>query len=326
MRVMGLAVVLVFSLVAAPLADETQAAPSRATVAVVFANLPLSDLVGPQPRDLSARAFADGMRQLGWVDGQNLTIMWRSAEGQPDRYAALATELVSLKVDVIVAAGGTVRAIRKATSTIPIVGTGGPGTFQGIQSLARPGGNVTGLMSAPDARFAEKRLELLKEAVPTLSRVAYLSDDGTTGAPEAAARALRITLVPIPVGGPGGLQPALASIERQRVDAIFVVAGPFFWSQRGEIIEFAARRRLPAMYPFDIYVRDGGLMSYGANYADINRRAAIYVDKILKGARPGDLPIEQPMKYELLINLKTAKALGLTIPATILLQADQVIE
>jgi putative tryptophan/tyrosine transport system substrate-binding protein len=218
-----------------------------------------------------------------------------------------------------------VRAIRKATSTIPIVGTGGPGTFQGIQSLARPGGNVTGLMSAPDARFAEKRLELLKEAVPTLSRVACLSDDGTTGAPEAAARPSHHPRA-IPVGGPGGLQPALASIERQRVDAIFVVAGPFFWSQRGEIIEFAARRRLPAMYPFDIYVRDGGLMSYGANYADINRRAAIYVDKILKGARPGDLPIEQPVKYELLVNLKTAKALGLTIPATILLQADQVIE
>jgi len=326
MRRIGLAVVLVFSLVAAPLADETQAAPSRATVAVVFANLPLADLVGLQPRDLSARAFVDGMRQLGWVDGQNLTIVWRSAEGHPDRYAALATELVSLKVDVIFAAGGTVPAIRKATSTIPIVGTGGPGTFQGIQSLAHPGGNVTGLMSRPDTRFAEKRLELLKEAVPTLSRVAYLSDVGTTGAPEAAARALRITLVPILVGDPGGLQPALASIERQRVDAIFVVAGPFFWSQRGEIIKFAARRRLPATYPFDIYVRDGGLMSYGANYADINRRAAIYVDKILKGARPGDLPIEQPVKYELLVNLKTAKALGLTIPATILLQADPVIE
>ena len=135
-----------------------------------------------------------------------------------------------------------------------------------------------------------------------------------------------MTLVPIPVPDPGGLQPALASIERQRVDAIFVNYLRFFLAQRGEIIEFAARRRLPAMYPFDIFVRDGGLMSYGVNVADMIRRSAIYVDKILKGSRPGDLPIEQPVKYELLVNLKTAKELGLTIPATILLQADQVIE
>jgi len=139
---------------------------------------------------------------------------------------------------------------------------------------SRPAGNVTGLTNALDASFGEKRLELLKEAAPTLSRVAYLSDTGTTRAPEAAARTLRVTLVPILVGDPGGLQPALAPIERQRVDAIFVEAGPFLWSQRGEIIEFAARRRLPAMYPFDVYVRDGGLMSYGANYPILLRRAA----------------------------------------------------
>ncbi len=308
-----------------PHAAQAQAARTNPTVAVVFANQPTADLIGPQPKDPYARAFLEGMRELGWGDGQNMTIVWRSAEGQPDRYTALANELVRLKVDVIVASGAPARLIQKATSTIPIVIVG-VGAVHGVQSLARPGGNVTGLTTSSDARFAEKRLELLKETIPKISRVAYLSDIGTSEAPQAAARALRLTLVPIPVKDPDGLQPALASLARQRVDAIFVAYGRFFWTQRGEIIEFAARQRLPVMYPFDIFVRDGGLMSYGVNFVDLIRRSATYVDKILKGAKPGDLPVEQPVKYELLVNLKTAKALGLTIPQTILLQADRTIE
>jgi putative tryptophan/tyrosine transport system substrate-binding protein len=265
------------------------------------------------------------MRELGWVDGKDVTIVWRSAEGRPDRYAALADELVKLRPDVIVASGAPGLAIRRTTTTIPIVGIG-IGAVEGIQSLVRPGGNVTGLTTASDAGFAEKRLEILKETVLKLSRVAYLSDVGTTEAPQAAARKLRITLVPITVKEPEGLQPALASLERQRVDAIFLGYGQLFWSRRAEIIEFAARRRLPVMYPFDVFVRDGGLMSYGVSFVDLFRRSAAYVDKILKGARPGDLPIERPVKYELLVNLKTAKAIGLTIPRTILLQANQTIE
>ena len=318
-------IVFTLGITLGPVVAEAQAARTHPTVAVVFANQPSADLNGPQPKDPYARAFVDGMHELGWVDGQNVTIVWRSAEGQPDRYDALANELVRLKVDVIVASGAPGLAIRKATSTIPIVGVGA-GAVQGIQSLARPGGNVTGLTTASDKRFAEKRLELLKEAIPKVSRVAYLSDIGTTEAPEAAARALRLTLVPIPVKDPDGLRPALASLERQRVDAIFVAYGRFFWTQRGEIIEFAARRRLPAMYPFDVFVRDGGLMSYGVNFVDLFHRAAAYVDRILKGAKPGDLPVQQPVKYELVVNLKTAKTLGLTIPQTILLQADRTIE
>ena len=265
------------------------------------------------------------MRELGWTEGKNVTIVWRSAERRPDRYTALADEIVKLKPDVIVASGAPGLAVRKTTTTIPIVGIG-VGAVQGVQSLARPGGNVTGLTTASDARFAEKRLEILKETLPKLARVAYLSDVGPTDAPEAAARQLRVTLVTIPVKEPEGLQPALAALERQRVDAVFVAYGRFFWSQRAEIIEFAARRKLPVMYPFDIFVRDGGLMSYGVSFADLFRRSATYVDKILKGARPGDLPIEQPVKYELLVNLKTARALGLTIPQTILLQANQTID
>jgi len=308
-----------------PLEAGAQAAKPLPTIAVVFANQPPAEITGPQPKDPYAAAFVDGMRELGWIDGKNVTFVWRSAEGRPDRYTALAEEIVKLKPDVIVASGAPGLAIRKTTATIPIVGIG-VGALQGIQSLARPGGNVTGLTTSSDARFAEKRLEILKETLPKLSKVAYLADFGTTDAPEAAARQLRVTLVTIPVKEPDGLRPALAALERERVDAVFVAYGRFFWSQRAEIIDFAASRKLPVMYPFDVFVRDGGLMSYGVSFVDLFHRSATYVGKILKGARPGDLPIEQPVKYELLVNLKTARALGLTIPQTILLQANQTIE
>jgi putative ABC transport system substrate-binding protein len=223
------------------------------------------------------------MRGLGWIAGQNLTIVWRSAEGQPDRYTALANELVKLKLDVIVVSDGPGPALQKATGTIPIVSVGIGSDIQDVQNLAHPGGNATGLTTTSDMPLAEKRLELLKEAVPKVSRVAYLSDHGTTRAPGAAARALRVSQVPIPVNDPHALRPALAFLERQQVDAVFVASDRFFLSPRTQIIEFAARRRLPDMYNFDTFVRDGGLMSYRVNFADLFRRAATYVDKILKG-------------------------------------------
>jgi len=307
-------------------AVQAQAARANPTIAVVFANQPTADLTGLHPQDVYARAFQQGMRERGWLDGQNVTVLWRSAEGHPERYAALAKEVVSLKVDVIVASGAPGLQIEDETRTIPIVIIGAV-RGRRIQSLAHPGGNVTGLTStANDSRFLEKRLGLLKEAVPKASRIAFLSDSETIKPPEAAARKLKVTLVPISVDSPQGLQPALASLRHQRIDALFVAYGRFFWAQRREIIDFAARQRLPALYPFDVFVRDGGLMSYGVNFVDIVRRSATYVDKILKGTKPGDLPVEEPVKYELLINLKTAKAINLTMPRTILLQADQTLQ
>ncbi len=303
-------------------------AQTRPTIAVVLSNTPMADLTSPQPRDRYARAFLEGMRKLGWVDGQNMAIIWMSAEGHPDRYDAVAQDLVTRNVDLIVASGAIGLTMLEVTSVIPIVMiSGGSDPGWGVQSLARPGGNLTGLTTAVDpVKFAEKQLQLLKETVPKISRVAYLSDSGTAAAPEAAARTLKVALVPVAVDGPGGLPKALDAIARQKVDAIFVAYGRFFWAQRSTIIDFAARHRLPAMYPFDVFARDGGLMSYGVDFVDLFKRSATYVDKILKGAKPGDLPLEQPVKYQLFINLKTAKALGLTIPKTILLRADQTIQ
>jgi putative ABC transport system substrate-binding protein len=197
--------------------------------------------------------------------------------------------------------------------------------FGVAKSLARPEGNVTGLTTTASGALNEKRLELLKETVPQISRVAYLTNTGRR-VPDSAGRILRLTLLPVAVDAPDGLQPALAEIARRHVDAVFVADGIIFWAQRYAIVEFAAKQRLPTIYPYDIYARAGGLMSYGANYVDLFRQAAPYVDKILKGAKPGDLPIEQPTKFELVINLKTAKALGLIIPQTLLLRADQILE
>jgi len=304
---------------ALPLAAEAQG-QVKPTIAIVLSNTPLTDLIRLQPKDSNVRALLEAMGKLGWVDGQNVTVLRKSAEGHPDRYSALAKELVSLKVDLIVASGAVGAAVRQATSTIPIVRISGP-----VEKIARPGGNVTGVTTTSPA-LAEKRLELLKEAVSRIVRAAHLRDVAAGAPPDAAARALRLTLVPAPVDAPDRLQPALASIMRQRVDAMFVSDGGFFLANRSTIIEFAAKQRLPSMFSSDIFSRDGGLMSYGANYVDLFRRVATYVDKILRSAKPGDLPIQQPTKFELVINLKTAKALGLTIPPSLLARADEVIE
>ncbi len=314
-------------LLAAPRAARAQHAGNVRRIALVLSNTPKPEIAGGHPQNRPVSAFLEAVRELGWRDGDNIAIVRKSAEGDPSRYDAVARELIDLKVDVIVASGVIGLTMRQATDAIPIVAIGvGVGAGWGVKSLARPGGNVTGLTTSANATVLEKRLQLLKEAAPRISRVAYFTDRDAAPMPEAAARTLGVTLVPIAVAGPDEIQGALDTITRQRMDALFVVYGRFLLRYRSAIIGFAAKQRLPASYPFDDFANDGGLMSYGANFVDLFRRAATYVDKILKGVRPGDLPIEEPNTFELIINLKTAKALGLTIPPSLLARADQVIE
>jgi ABC-type uncharacterized transport system substrate-binding protein len=325
--------VIAGGLLAAPLVAQAQPAGKVPKIALVVPNAALSDVTGPRPADANPRAFLEGMRQLGWLDGQNITIERRSAEGHPERYAALAQELLRLDLNLIVAGGaGLTRAIAQATGTIPIVSAGSfadpvlEGGF--AKSLAHPGGNLTGLTVFSSNSHYAKRLELFKEAVPRISRVAYLANLYPPGPYAlAAARTLNLTLVPVVIPTPEELTSGLTTIERARVNALFVGdTATFFYGVARTIVEFAAKQRLPGSYPYANFVEAGGLMSYGISYADIYRSAAAYVDKILKGAKPADLPIEQPTKFELVINLKTAKALGLTIPPSLLQRADQVIE
>src|SRR5437660_2446305 len=281
-------------------------------------------------------AFRQGLRDLGYVEGSNVLIEYRDAEGKFERLPALAAELVALKVDVIVA-GGTplILAAKQATRTLPIVfaAASDPVTDGLVTSLARPGGNVTGLSNiAPD--LVGKRLELLKQAVPGVNRVAILWQPGGTGerteqdmrkGAEAAARALGVRLQFLEARGPADFDRAFSDMTRERAGALTSLGGSMFFSERRRLVDLAAKNRLPALYQQREFVDAGGLMAYGANLADNFRRAATYVDKILKGTKPGDLPIEQPTKFELVINTKTAKALGLTIPPSLLQRADHVI-
>ena len=280
-------------------------------------------------------AFRQRLRELGYTEGQNIAIDYRWAEGQDERLPELAADLVRLKVDVIVAGNtASTLAARRATQSIPIVmvGTGDPVEAGLVASLARPEGNVTGLSTLrPD--LEGKRLGLFKEAVPRLSRVGVLRDPGNPVAKsylesiEAAAHASRVTLEPLlEVRGIEDLERALPKIAGARPQGLFVEASRTLFAHRRRIIQFAASNRLPATYPYREYVDAGGLMSYAPSFVDMYRSAAAYVDKILKGAKPADLPVEQPTKFELVINLKTAKALGLTIPPSLLTRADQVIE
>ncbi len=282
-------------------------------------------------------AFRQGLRDLGYVEGSNVLIEYRDAEGKFERLPALAAELVALKVDVIVA-GGTplILAAKQATRTLPIVfaAASDPVTDGLVTSLARPGGNVTGLSNiAPD--LVGKRLELLKQAVPGVNRVAILWQPGGTGerteqdmrkGAEAAARALGVRLQFLEARGPADFDRAFSDMTRERAGALTSLGGSMFFSERRRLVDLAAKNRLPALYQQREFVDAGGLMAYGANLADNFRRAATYVDKILKGTKPGDLPIEQPTKFELVINTKTAKALGLTIPPSLLQRADHVIQ
>lgn len=280
-------------------------------------------------------AFLQGLRDHGWVEGKTIVIEYRWAEGRSDRLADLAAELVRLKVDVILA-GNTSGAVaaKNATDTIPIVmaTAGDPVGLGLVTSLARPGGNVTGLSFGVGTDIVGKWLELLKETVPKIRRVAVLSNPTNPSHALAienvivAARAVGVQLQVLEAQGPNQFDNAFAAMARERAEALLVVVDPFFGFHRSRLSALAAKNRLPAMYGSREYPEAGGLMSYGADYRDTFHRSATYVDKILKGAKPADLPIEQPVKFELVINLKTAKLLGLTIPPSLLLRADQVIE
>ena len=314
-------------IVASPFATEAQQAAKVARIGYLSPNLAAN-------RHMQ-EAFRQGLRDLGYVEGRNLVIEYRDAEGKFERLPAPATELVGL--DVIVAPN-TVGALaaKQATRTLPIVfATAGDPVQSGlVTSLARPGGNVTGL-SILGPELVGKCLELLTQAVPEVSRVAVLWEPGAVGErmdkdmlkrAEVAARALGVRLHFAEARGPDDFDRAFSDMTRARAGALTVLGSTMFGAERGRLVNLAAKNRLPAVYPWREFVDAGGLMSYGANVADLYRRAATYVDKILKGTKPGDLPVEQPTKFELLINLKTAKALGLTIPPSLLGRADEVIQ
>jgi putative ABC transport system substrate-binding protein len=279
-------------------------------------------------------AFRQGMRELGYVEGKNIVIEWRSAEGQLDRLPMLATELVRLNSDLIVSTGGnaTASVVKEATHTIPIVVTNvaDPVGSGYALSLARPGANITGL-TAISFDLAGKRLELIREAVPKVSRVAVLLDPQDESKTvelkeaQAAAKALGLKLLAIEIRNPNDFESVLKSAMKDRPEVLHVLGSAVTNTVRKAIAEFAIKNHLPTMWPESGLMDSGGLMSYGPNYAELYRRTATYVDKILKGAKPGDLPIEQPTKFELIINLKTAKQIGLTIPPNVLARADKVI-
>jgi ABC-type uncharacterized transport system substrate-binding protein len=315
-------------LLAAPLVAEAQQAGKVHRVGYLTAGS-----VTANPRVLEA--FRQGLRDLGWVEGQNIVIEYRSAEGRIDRLPDLAAELVRLKVDVIVAAPTPATlAAMNATGTVPIVGVSltEPVGLGLIASLARPGGNVTGVSYSVGTDIFGKNVELLKEVVPKVRRIAVLSNPDSPAQPltisniKGAARSLGLQLLLLEARAPGDFDGAFAAMARERVGALFVVTDPMFIPHRTRLTDLAAKNRLPSIFTQRADVEAGGLISYGPNFADMYRRAATYVDKILKGAKPGDLPVEQPTKFELVINLKTAKALGLTISPSLLARADEVIQ
>jgi putative tryptophan/tyrosine transport system substrate-binding protein len=295
-------------------------------------------LVSSDPATESTRSEAIrlALRELGYIEGQNIVIEYRYAEGKRDWAPKLAAELVRLRVDIIVVAGGTawVRAAKNATTTIPIVmgGTGGDPVEEGlVESLARPGGNVTGVTNLA-TELNGKQLELLKEAVPKIARVAVLYNPVTPGIVldlkevQTAARALGVTIQPWEVRPADGVDRVFAAMGKQRPDGLLVLSGPLMGASGKRIAGLAIKSRLPSVHGNRSYVDAGGLMSYGADLVDSHRRVAYYVDRILKGAKPADLPVEQPTKFELVINLKTAKQIGVTIPQSLLYRADMVIK
>jgi len=294
-----------------------------------------TDAAGESTRSEAIRL---SLREFGYIEGQNIAIEYRYAEGKRDRFPELAAELVRLKVDIIVVVGGEVpiRAAKNATKTIPIVMAGqgaDPVALGFVESLSRPGGNVTGLTNL-SGELGGKRLELLKEAVTKVARVAVLYDPNTSiGAREVkellpvAARALGMTIQPWDVRGTDDFEKVFAALSKERPDGLYVPdSGPVIRANGKRIVGFALKSRLPSVYDNREAVDAGGLMYYGADRAHIYRRGAYYVDKILKGAKPADLPVEQPTKFELVINLKTAKQIGLTIPQSVLYRADKVIK
>ena len=314
------------ALLAIPTAARSQPVANSPRVGFLFYGAP-----GPSPE---LEAFRQGLREVGYIEGQNISVEYRFANGQVGQLSALAAELIQLKVDVIVTPGTPASvAAKRATSTIPIVFAGvadavGAGL---VTSLARPGGNITGLTSI-SAALGGKRLELLKGVVPKASRVGVLYNPADQSNVlvlrelQESSKPLGLTLLPHPVRGPGDFEGTFAAISRERAQALFVAAGVLTTEHRKTLVDLAARNRVPTMWGERQFVEVGGLMSYAVNFYDEIRRAAAYVSKILKGAKPADLPVEQPTMFELVINLKAAKALGLTIPPSLLSRADQIIQ
>jgi putative ABC transport system substrate-binding protein len=315
------------SLLAAPFASRAQKPAKVWRIAFLSG--------GPRPADgAPPAALRQALEELGYVAGKNVTYTGRWAEAKIERLPGFAAELVGLNVDLLLTAGAPAAdAAKGATSTIPIVfvAPGDAADTGLVTNLARPGGNITGI-SDPATELSSKRLGLLKEAVPSATRVAVIwnaNDRAMTlryGEVEKAARVLHVTVQPLGVREADDIDGALSTMTRERPDAVFVVSDALTNINRKRILDFAAAHHIPAMYEFSYYVRDGGLMSYGPSQDDMYRRAAIYVDKILKGSKPGELPVEQPTRYYLLFNLKTAKTLDLTIPQPLLLRADEVVQ
>jgi putative ABC transport system substrate-binding protein len=296
----------------------------------ILASSETSDLVGPQPRGPAPNAFLRGLRELGYVYGEHFVTEPRGGGGKPERFPSLAAELVRLQVDVIVASGAALPALKQATSTIPVVmgGDSDPVGRGYVRSLGHPGGNFTGL-SLQSVETVGKRLELLKELVPGAAPVAVLWDRQSLSAWQAAGAAARERgwkLLSLEVRAAGEIEGAFRAATDARASSLLVFAAGLLFTRARRVAELAARSRLPAMYANRPYVEAGGLISYGADLIDVWRRAAGFVDKILKGAKPADLPVEQPTKFELVVNRRAAQALGLTIPPSILLRADQIIE
>ncbi len=324
LRPLGLVVTLALGILLAPLAADAQPAAKVRRVGVLLFSTPQAD---PQ-----LGSFRPGLADLGYVEGQNITLEYRFAEGQRDRLAGLAAELVRLRVDVVVGIGGDVAPFaKKASETIPLVfaSSADPVKIGLVASLARPGGNATGVTFILD-ELAAKRLQLLKEVAPGISRVAILWNpdhpDPDYHEVQRAARLLGVDLYSLEARGPDDLDRALQAAASARVDALFVVSSRLTVLHHRKIVDFAVKSRLPLAGGWGAWAQAGGLLSYGPDVNAMVRRAATYVDKILKGAKPADLPVEQPTKFELVINLKTAKALGLTIPPSVLVRADRIIE
>ncbi len=320
----ALILLLAPGVIVVPLAAEAQEAGKVARIGM----LSLGSTHGP-----FVESFKQGLRELGYIEGRNISIEYRWAEGRDERLPGLAADLVRLKVDVIVASSQAAVAARQATSAIPIVMPiiTDPVGLGLVASLARPGANATGFATQND-ELPGKWMELLKETLPRLSHVAVVWDPAYGGgvqlkASEAAARFLGVRLQPLKVERPDDFATAFAELQKNRPEALIVSSSALFFAHRSRLVEFAAQHRLPTIYhQSEFVVGSGGLMSYGADFRDLLRRSATYVDKILRGAKPGNLPVEQPTKFELVINMKTAKTLGLTIPPSLRARADQIIE
>jgi putative ABC transport system substrate-binding protein len=313
-----------------PLAARAQQPKRLPVVALVFPSLPLAESTGPDPVSPLPRAFVHGLREDGWIEGSTVVIERRSAEGEPQRVPAIFAELLARGVDVIVLAGARWLhdAAQLATRTIPTVAlfTDDPVAAGLIKSLTRPGGNLTGVTAATGPEFYGKRLQLLQEIAPRTARAAFLGPRGVLEQYFSVARPTGVTVIPVQVEVAAQYEEAFATILRERADALLVSGGAVNFLAAERIAAFAAKSRLPAIYSDRVAIAAGGLMSYAANTPGRFRQAARLVDRILKGARPEDLPTEQPTAFELVINLKTTKALGLDLPSTLLARADEVIE